>query len=390
MEIRAKELVLELYENRTLSREQLGELLEIYGVPGRGESARDRDREINICPSVRGAYCTEEEAFLFEQARKAREKYYGKEVYLRGLIEFTNYCRNDCYYCGIRRSNKKATRYRLSKERILDCCREGYALGFRTFVLQGGEDMAYSDAVICDIVSTIKERYPDCAVTLSIGERSRASYQQYFDAGADRYLLRQETSDPEHYRMLHPPGLSIENRKRCLSDLREIGYQVGCGIMTGTPGQTRDHIIEDLLYMKDFGPHMIGIGPFIPHKDTPFADRRAGTMTDTLVLLAVIRLMNPAVLLPATTALGTIHPAGREMGILAGANVVMPNLSPGDVRGKYLLYDGKICTGDEAAECRRCMELRIERTGYKVVMKRGDCAGFEPDARKERNRHKFK
>lgn len=389
MEMRAKELVLKLYENRTLSRGELGELLEIYGVPGCGEPGSGRGRNVNICPGIRGALCTEEEAFLFEKAREVREKYYGREVYLRGLIEFTNYCRNDCLYCGIRRSNNKAARYRLSREQILDCCKEGYALGFRTFVLQGGEDMAYSDDEICGIVSSIKERYPECAVTLSIGERKRASYRQYFDAGADRYLLRQETSDPEHYRLLHPPELSIENRKRCLSDLKEIGYQVGCGIMTGTPGQTREHITEDLLYMRDFGPHMIGIGPFIPHKDTPFAGESAGTMWDTLILLAVIRLMNPGVLLPATTALGTIHPAGREMGILAGANVVMPNLSPGDVRGKYLLYDGKICTGDEAAECRRCMELRIARTGYRVVMKRGDCAGFQAPGPQRGNHTNF-
>ena len=376
METGVKELIEKLSIEHTLSREEFTELFRIYGVLGSGESRREPSRSVNLCPGLTDALCTEEEALLFEKAREVREKYYGRDVYLRGLIEFTNYCRNDCYYCGIRRSNKNTSRYRLSRERILECCEEGYALGFRTFVLQGGEDMAYSDDAICEIVSGIKERYADCAVTLSIGERERASYQAYFDAGADRYLLRQETSDPEHYRLLHPAGLSIGNRKRCLSDLKEIGYQVGCGIMIGTPGQTPDHIILDLQYMKELGPHMIGIGPFIPHRDTPFKDCSAGSMRDTLILLAVIRLMNPQVLLPATTALGTIHPFGREMGILAGANVIMPNLSPGDVRGKYLLYDGKICTGDEAAECRRCMELRIDRTGYRVVMSRGDCAGF--------------
>ena len=368
---RTKELTALLEENRTLTDPELSELLGLL------EQSRERKEEpVRICGGVPDAVCTREEALLFAAARRVREKYYGKDVYLRGLIEFTNICRNDCFYCGIRRSNKKAARYRLSAGQILECCRQGYDLGFRTFVLQGGEDMGYTDEMICGIVSSIKERYPDCAVTLSIGERERASYQAYFDAGADRYLLRQETSDPEHYRFLHPAELTIENRKRCLSDLKMIGYQVGCGIMVGSPGQTREHIVEDLRYMKEFRPQMIGIGPFIPHKDTPFADQKPGTLWDTLHLLAVIRLMIPDVLLPATTALGTIHPSGRELGILSGANVVMPNLSPAAVRGKYLLYDGKICTGDEAAECRRCMDVRIGRTGYRTVMSRGDCAGF--------------
>ena len=234
----------------------------------------------------------------------------------------------------------------------------------------------FSDAQICEIVSGIKSLYPDCAVTLSVGERDKSSYKAWFDAGADRYLLRQETSDPVHYRYLHPAQMSIGNRKRCLDDLKEIGYQVGCGIMVGSPGQTREHIIEDLLYMIAFQPHMVGIGPFIPHGDTPFAGQKPGTLFDTLILLAVIRLMLPEVLLPATTALGTIHPFGREMGLLAGANVIMPNLSPGNVRSKYLLYDGKICTGDEAAECRRCMDIRVEKTGYHVTGLRGDHKRF--------------
>ena len=309
---------------------------------------------------------------LYKSAREIREFHYGKDVYLRGLIEFTNYCRNDCLYCGIRRSNCNAERYRLTKEEILDCTDQGYDLNFRTFVLQGGEDMFFTDDDICDLVSSIKERHPDCAVTLSIGEKSRDSYQKYFDAGADRYLLRHETSNPEHYGKLHPKELSIENRKRCLKDLKEIGYQVGAGIMIGSPYQTTENIIEDLFYMKEFQPQMVGLGPFIPHKDTPFADFKAGTLEDTLHLLAIVRLMLPRVLLPATTALGTIDPRGREKGILAGANVVMPNLSPTSVRGKYLLYDGKICTGDEAAECRSCMERRMESVGYKVVVSRGD------------------
>ena len=314
----------------------------------------------------------EDASFLYANAREVREAYYGKEVYLRGLIEFTNYCRNDCLYCGIRCSNRNAQRYRLSEDEIFDCCDKGYALGFRTFVLQGGEDLFFTDERICALVRGIKDRHPDCAVTLSIGERPRESYRAFFDAGADRYLLRHETINPDHYRLLHPAALTIENRRRCLTDLREIGFQVGCGMMVGSPFQTTDYLLDDLYFMKEFRPHMIGIGPFIPHADTPFRDKAPGTLEDTLHLLAVIRLMHPRVLLPATTALGTIHPQGREMGIQAGANVVMPNLSPSGVRDKYMLYDGKICTGDEAAECRRCMELRMEKIGYHVTVSRGD------------------
>lgn len=313
-----------------------------------------------------------DEEYLYMRARRIREAYYGKEVYLRGLIEFTNYCKNDCRYCGIRKSNRHADRYRLTKEEILDCCRKGYALGFRTFVLQGGEDLYYSCDDICEIVRQIKKEHPDCAVTLSIGEKTKGEYQSYFDAGAERYLLREETSDEAHYRFLHPEELSMRHRMGCLYELREIGYQVGCGFMVGSPGQTWDCVLEDLRFMQDLRPQMIGIGPFIPHKDTQYAHEKAGTMDDTLHLLGMLRLMFPNALLPATTALGTIHPLGREKGILAGANVVMPNLSPRGVRGKYLLYDGKICTGDEAAECRRCMELRIARTGYHVEVSRGD------------------
>lgn len=316
----------------------------------------------------------EEEEYLYEQARQVRESVYGKDVYLRGLIEFSNYCRNDCYYCGIRRSNAHAERYRLTKEQILDCCSQGYDLGFRTFVLQGGEDGYFTDDRICSIVSEIKKRYPDCAVTLSIGEKSYESYKAFYDAGADRYLLRHETANCEHYRMLHPLPLSGENRKQCLWNLKEIGYQVGCGMMVGSPGQKPEYIVEDLLFMHELQPHMIGIGPFIAHKDTPFADQTSGTLDDTLHLLGILRLMFHHALIPATTALGTIHPLGREKGILAGANVVMPNLSPVQVRGKYLLYDGKICTGDEAAECRMCMQRRIEKVGYQVKVARGDWA----------------
>ena len=310
--------------------------------------------------------------YLSGKAREVRIRHYGHDVYIRGLIEFTNYCRNDCYYCGIRKSNRNAQRYRLTDEQILECCNTGYGLGFRTFVLQGGEDGYYTDERIVNIIRSIKKAFPDCAVTLSIGERSYESYKAFYDAGADRYLLRHETADECHYAMLHPAKMSPENRKRCLYDLKRIGYQVGCGFMVGSPFQTTDQIVEDLMFIKEFGPHMVGIGPFIPHHATPFAGEKAGTLELTLYLLAIIRLMLPDVLLPATTALGTIDPHGRELGILAGANVVMPNLSPKSVRDKYMLYDNKICTGDEAAECRYCLEKRMENIGYRIVVSRGD------------------
>lgn len=309
---------------------------------------------------------------LREEAVQTAQKIYGNQVFIRGLIEFTNYCKNDCYYCGIRRSNHCADRYRLTKEEILSCTDTGYELGFRTFVLQGGEDPYFTDERICELVSEIRQKHPDCAITLSIGEKSKESYQRYFDAGADRYLLRHETANGTHYRRLHPDELSLEHRKQCLWDLKEIGYQVGCGFMVGSPGQTTETLYEDLQFIRKLMPHMVGIGPFIPQKDTPFAREPAGTMEQTLRLLSIIRLIHPHVLLPATTALGTIHPKGRELGIQSGANVVMPNLSPVDVRDKYKLYDNKICTGDEAAECRFCMENRMKSIGYQIVVSRGD------------------
>lgn len=310
--------------------------------------------------------------YLRDSAREAADKIYGKQVFIRGLIEFTNYCKNDCKYCGIRRSNSRADRYRLTEEEILSCCENGYGLGFRTFVLQGGEDTYFTDEKICHLLKSIKEKYPGCALTLSIGEKSKESYQAYFDAGADRYLLRHETADEMHYNRLHPPELSFKNRIRCLYDLKEIGYQTGCGFMVGSPGQTTESIYKDLQFIRQFLPHMAGIGPFIPQKDTPFGKEPAGSLKMTLRLLSIIRLIHPHVLLPATTALGTIHPKGRELGILAGANVVMPNLSPVLMRKKYALYDNKICTGDEAAECRQCMEKRMEAIGYHIVTARGD------------------
>ena len=303
-----------------------------------------------------------------------RREYYDDKVYVRGLIEFTNYCRNNCYYCGIRCGNDKADRYRLTPEEILGCCDEGYELGFRTFVLQGGEDMYYSDEMICMLVSDIKKAHPDCAVTLSIGERSHGSYQAYYDAGADRFLLRHETADEEHYRKLHPDNLSLENRKRCLFDLKEIGYQVGSGFMVGSPYQTPDNLISDLRFLQELQPDMIGIGPFITHEDTPFSHFESGSFTLTLRMVSILRLMFPYALIPATTALGTIHPLGREMGLKAGANVVMPNLSPVKYRKLYSLYDNKICTGEESAECRGCLERRVEAAGYRIVTDRGDVA----------------
>ena len=314
----------------------------------------------------------EEMDYLASTARKVADSIYGKNVYVRGLIEFTNYCRNDCYYCGIRRSNKEAERYRLTEEQIMECCQMGYELGFRTFVLQGGEDPYFTDDRICEIIRNIKNRYEDCAITLSIGEKSRASYERYFEAGADRYLLRHETANECHYRKLHPAELSLENRKRCLWNLKEIGYQVGAGFMVGSPGQTMETLYEDMRFIKELEPHMVGIGPFIPQHSTPFKGEKAGTLEETLKLLSIIRLIHPKVLLPATTALGTIHPMGREKGILAGANVVMPNLSPVSVRKKYELYDNKICTGDEAAECKNCLQSRMEKIGYTIPVDRGD------------------
>lgn len=314
----------------------------------------------------------ESTAYLFEKARYWQHKYFGNQVYSRGLIEFTNYCKNDCYYCGIRRSNRKVERYRLTKEQILECCKTGYTLGFRTFVLQGGEDGWFTQEKLEDIVSSIKKCYPDCALTLSIGERSFESYKRLFEAGADRYLLRHETAENNHYRKLHPPELSPENRKQCLRNLKEIGYQTGTGFMVGSPGQTPEQLAEDMMFIHELQPHMVGIGPFVPHHETPFAKEKGGTVELTLFMIGLLRLMQPKLLLPSTTALGTIDPLGREKGIRAGANVVMPNLSPTTVRKKYELYDNKICTGDEAAECRMCLKRRMEGIGYELVTDRGD------------------
>ena len=305
-------------------------------------------------------------------ARKTAQAVFENKIYIRGLIELSNYCRNDCYYCGIRRSNCHAQRYRLKKEDILQCTKEGYQLGFRTFVLQGGEDGYYTVDRMVDIVSSIKQQHPDCAITLSIGEQSKENYQRYYDAGADRFLLRHETADETHYSRLHPPELSGAHRKQCLYWLKEIGYQTGSGFMVGSPFQTAENLADDLLFLAQLQPEMIGIGPFIPHKDTPFAKYPHGSVEVTLFLLSLLRLMLPDVLLPATTALGTLDPIGREKGILAGANVVMPNLSPASVRNKYMLYDNKLSTGAESAQHIEELRQRLAAIGYEISVERGD------------------
>ena len=317
----------------------------------------------------------ETDQYARDLGNKVRQQIYGNDIYVRGLVEFTNYCKNDCYYCGIRRSNKNAQRYRLTEEDILLCCQQGYELGFRTFVLQGGEDGYYTDERLLSIIHKIKAEYPDCALTLSIGEKSEESYRDYREAGVDRYLLRHETADEKHYGKLHPSSMSCEHRKNCLRTLKKLGFQTGAGFMVGAPYQTVENLADDFLFLKELNPEMVGIGPFIPHQDTPFHGEKSGTLEDTLFYLALLRLMLPHVLLPATTALGTIHPKGREMGVLSGANVVMPNLSPVSVRKKYMLYDGKICTGDEAAECRHCLSRRMEQIGCQIVSDRGDYKG---------------
>lgn len=314
----------------------------------------------------------DEREMLRKAAQRTAREVFGKKIYIRGLIEISSVCKNDCLYCGLRRSNQNAVRYRLSAEQILSSCDLGYSLGFRTFVLQGGEDGFFTDGVMCGIVREIKRRFPDCAITLSLGERGEESFKKLREAGADRYLLRHETADPAHYAKLHPANLTAQERQRQLFALKEIGFQTGAGFMVGSPYQTVENLADDLLFIERLRPQMCGIGPFIPHKDTEFRDKPQGSLELTLTLLSVLRLMNPHILLPATTALGTIHPKGREMGILHGANVVMPNLSPKEHRKDYSLYDNKICTGDEAAECIRCLAARMKSIGYEIVTDRGD------------------
>ena len=314
----------------------------------------------------------EQEAELFARARRKAQEGFGRGIYLRGLLEISNYCRNNCYYCGLRRDNRQLERYRLSREEILDCCQAAYQAGFRTFVLQGGEDPVQGPDWVEETVGQIRDRYPQCAITLSLGEHSRETYRRWREAGADRYLLRHETAEPKHYERLHPPEQSLQRRKECLWKLKELGYQTGSGIMVGSPGQGLEQIYRDLEFLWELQPEMIGIGPFLPQHQTPFSGEKPGSLTVTLRLLALLRLLFPRVLLPATTALATLDTGGRNRGILAGANVVMPNLSPTEVRGSYLLYDNKICTDEEAAECRVLLEKQMSTIGYQVVTARGD------------------
>ena len=318
--------------------------------------------------------CEETEAFgyLHEKARQTTLARFGNAVFIRGLIEISNRCRNNCLYCGIRKSNTMVSRYALSRETIVSCCKEGYALGFRTFVLQGGEDVSQTDDWVEETVSAIRKEFPDCAITLSLGEKTKEAYQRFLKAGANRYLLRHETFNEAHYQELHPSEMSRNHRLQCLEWLKEIGYQTGTGIMVGSPGQTIDHLVEDLLFIERFQPEMIGIGPFIPHTDTPFADEQAGSISMTLKLISILRLMHPSALIPATTALASLSPDGREKGILAGANVVMPNLSPSTVRGKYALYNQKAAFGSEAAEGLKLLEEQLNGIGYKISYSRGD------------------
>lgn len=346
MNQRVKELIERLESDRSLSVAEYNELID--------------------------AFSPESSVYVAEKAVAARKTIYANDVYIRGLVEIGNVCKNDCFYCGIRRSNKDCERYRLTKEHIVECCRMGYTLGFRTFVFQGGEGGSATVKFICDLVSSVKSEFPDCAITLSLGEYSRTDYEMMYNAGADRYLLRHETANKEHYEMLHPAEMSYDNRIRCLYDLKDIGFQVGCGFMVGSPYQTTAHLANDLKFIEEFSPDMCGIGPFIPHKDTPFREIKAGSVDLTLYLLSLIRLIKPNILLPATTALGSLQKNGRERGILAGANVVMPNLSPVDVRKKYALYNNKLSVGAESAEGMRNLEALIENIGYQIVTARGD------------------
>ncbi len=313
-------------------------------------------------------------AYAAECAKALAQSRFGNKIYIRGLIEFTNICKNDCYYCGLRAGNSLCRRYRLTEEEILSSCENGYDLGFRTFVLQGGEDPGFSDERLCTLVRTIKERYPDCAVTLSVGERSRKVYEDFFAAGADRYLLRHETADETHYRKLHPKFLSPTVRKQCLYDLKDIGFQVGTGFLVGSPYQSLENLVSDFMFIQEFAPHMIGIGPFIPHKDTPFGNHPAGSLPLTLFCLSLLRLMHPSALIPATTAVGSLSDGGREQAILTGANVVMPNLSPKSHRKDYSLYNNKLTDGAEAAEARSALDERLKKIGYETVTDRGDFA----------------
>ena len=355
-----KDLIDLLYDHNYIEKDQLLRLLNGL-IPYKSDAGKHHDIE---------AY-----KYLIIKADEKRRSIYGTGVFMRGLVEFTSYCKRNCMYCGLRAANTNLQRYRLDKEQIVKACSVGWELGYRTFVLQGGEDDFYTDKIVTDIITTLKSLFEGCAITLSLGEKPKSSFIDYFKAGADRYLLRHETASKQLYKKLHP-DMDFENRIRCLFDLKEIGFQVGAGFMTGLPGQKNEDYVEDIYFLKILKPHMVGIGPFIPHGSTPLAGAHPGTVEDTIILIALTRLFLPDTLIPATTALGSIDPLGRELGLKAGANVVMPNLSPVETRSWYSLYDGKICTGDEAAECRRCIEGRINNAGFRVDMSRGDHVNY--------------
>ena len=360
----AKEIIKKIEIEEKISKEDAFTLLSSFEYDNNINIKNLNDEEENNIKDLK--------EYLRLRAREKADKVFGKYVFMRGLIEFTNYCKNDCIYCGIRKSNKNAEHYRLSKEDILSCCELGYNIGFRTFVLQGGEDPYYDLETMSDIVDAIKNHFPDCALTLSIGEKKEYYYRVLKEKGADRFLLRHETADNIHYSKLHPNNMILENRKECLRTLKKLGYQTGTGIMVGSPYQTLENIADDFIFMQEINPEMIGIGPFLPHKDTPFANEKKGELELTLILISIFRLIFPLALIPATTALGTIKEGGREMGILYGANVVMPNLSPMDVRKKYLLYNDKIATGTESAEGVESLKKNMQDIGYILTGTRGD------------------
>lgn len=311
-------------------------------------------------------------AYAARAARQVARARFGEGVFVRGLIEISSFCRNDCFYCGLRRGNTALARYRLDDDRIADACRAGRDAGFRTFVLQGGEDPALDDGRVERLVRRLRAEFPDCALTLSLGERGRAAYRRWREAGADRYLLRHEAADAACYARLHPADMPHRRRMECLDALRELGYQTGAGMMAGAPGQTLADLAADLCFLERFRPEMVGIGPYLPQRDTPLAGSPPGDAARTLMLLSIVRLMLPAALIPATTALATLLADGREQGILAGANVVMPNLTPPDVREGYAIYDGKLSSGPEAAGEVPELESRLREIGYRIDYARGD------------------
>ena len=307
-----------------------------------------------------------------EKANKIRQENFSNKIYVRALIEISNYCKNACFYCGINCKNQNIQRYRLSEQQIWECCKTAYNLGFRTFVLQGGEDAFFSDEKICKIIKSIKEKFPDCAITLSLGEKSKESYELLKNSGADRYLLREETANPVHYQKLHPKNMKLENRIECLRTLKNLGFQTGAGFMVGSPFQTLEDIATDLFFIQELKPQMVGIGPFIPHSQTEFANFPQGDLDLTLFILSLLRIMNPKVLLPATTALSTIDPEGRILGILSGANVVMPNVSPMEQRKNYSLYNNKVSENEESVEGLELLQKQLDKINCKIDFSRGD------------------